>query len=488
MSRKSKQFAAKATAVTPKTTPDKPPLTEISTVDAGRSVSLSKFLKLAQYNPDSLVGRSGLKIYRDMRIDEQVKAALSTKKYFAISTGYEIIPPVYDGTDGSISKEITESVKFNLQELDGTFETVILNILTAMDFGFSCSEVSYRYIDYGPFKGQVGLSSVKTRDPEHITFETDIHGNLLPMGVLQNGTAMPANRFIVYSYGEEFNNYYGTSDLRAAHKAWFCKENLLKFAVIALQRYGEPIAVARTEKTLTPEERTRLETIFTNLQSRTLILIPNWIELTFNAPSPHTSEAFLPILNKLDTWIRIAIMLPGLLGMSAESGVGSFARADQEMDVFLAVLEQLRRDVAAKINDRIIKPLCDYNYNVEGGRYPQFAFRPINVELLRKTLEGLIKSTEVGLITKTPPDENVARKLLGVPEIDEASVEPMITKIAADAQAKAVEISATRTQQAGTPSKTSKNSYTEADIVRIVTEDIQKNNSIGKAISARKPK
>jgi phage gp29-like protein len=477
MSRKTKQFAAKTIAVTPKATAEKPPLNEISTVDAGRAVSLNRFLKLAQYNPDSLVGRSGLKIYREMRLDEQVKAALNTKKYFAISNGWDIVPPVYEGTDGKASKEITDFVRFNLSELDDTFEKVILNILTAMDFGFSCSEVSYRLINYGPYEGKYGLKSIKTRDPEHITFETDIFGNLLPNGVLQNGTPMDKDRFIIYSYNEEFNNYYGTSDLRAAHKSWFCKENLLKFSVISLQRYGEPIAVATTEKTLTPEERTRLEAIFTNLQSRTLILVPSWIQIKFEAPSPHTSEAFLPILNKLDTWIRIAIMLPGLLGMSAESGVGSFARADQEMDVFLAVLEQLRRDVEAKINDRVVKPLCDYNYEVVSGRYPLFKFLPINKEELRKTLDGLIKSAEVGLITKTPPDENVARKLLGVPEIDEASSEPMITKIAADAQAKAVEISATRTQQAGTASKTSKNFYTEEDIVRIVTENIQ-NGSI----------
>jgi phage gp29-like protein len=462
MSRKSKKFAAKTVAVTPKVNPDLPTFREISTVDASRAVSLGRFLKLTQYNPDSLIGRQGLGIYKQMRLDEQAKAALLTKKNFAMSSGWEIVPPVYKDSNGTMAKEITESVEFNLAELDGTFENVILNILTALDFGFSCSEVSYRLVDYGPFKGQVGLKSIKTRDPEHITFETDIYGNLLPMGVLQNGIPMPADRFVVYSHGEEFNNYYGTSDLRAAHKSWFCKENLLKFCVIALQRYGEPVAVATTSKTLDNEQRTRLETIFSNLQSRTLILVPDWIQISFSAPSPHTSEAFLPILNKMDTWIRIAIMLPGLLGMSAESGVGSFARADQELDVFIAILEQLRRDLSAKINERIIKPLCDYNYNVEGGRYPTFRFRPINKEELRKTFELFMKGLESGAITKTPADENKARDLINVPQIDESESQPMITKIAADAQAKAVEISATRTQQAATkptakpaPAKTS---------------------------------
>jgi NCAIR mutase (PurE)-related protein len=82
----------------------------------------------------------------------------------------------------------------------------------------------------------------------------------------------------------------------------------------------------------------------------------------------------------------------------------------------------------------------------------------------------------------------VARELINIPKIDEAKSEPMITKIAADAQAKAVEISATRTQQSGTASKTSKNSYSEEDIVRIVTENIQKNGTIATAASNRRSK
>src|ERR1051325_11837754 len=40
------------------------------------------------YNPDDLARRKGIKIYRQMLQDEQVKAALSAKKLAVVSTGW----------------------------------------------------------------------------------------------------------------------------------------------------------------------------------------------------------------------------------------------------------------------------------------------------------------------------------------------------------------------------------------------------------------
>jgi phage gp29-like protein len=453
MSRKSKKFAAKAPVSAFLSEPIRPNplLREISTVDGNFGASLGKLLRTANsYNPDTLVGRHGLKVYQEMRtVEEQLKATLYTKKYSAISSGWYIEPPIYKG-NGRKAQELTEFVEFNLGEFEGTLENALLNIMTALDFGYSVTEVVYKLIDYGPFKGKFGLRYLHTRKPEFIELYTDAHGNILPNGVVQNGIELPKDAFLIYSYNEEFTNPYGQSDLRAAYRPYFIKDIMLKAMSVALERYAEPIAIARTSKTLDPELRLRLETIFQNLQSRTLILIPDWIELTIVQASPHVADSFIPVLNKLDTWMRIAVMVPGLLGMSAEVGVGSFARSETEFDVFLGNIEQMRSDIAAKINDRFIKPLIDYNYDVDDGKYPKFVFRKINREELRKTFELLAKGTETGLITKTPATENIARELIEIPEIDESASQPMITKIAADAQAKAVEISATRTQQAGT--------------------------------------
>src|SRR5512143_3694783 len=44
-------------------------------------------------HPDVLIGRKGLKVYTEMRRDDQIKAALALKKHAILSTGWKVRPP-----------------------------------------------------------------------------------------------------------------------------------------------------------------------------------------------------------------------------------------------------------------------------------------------------------------------------------------------------------------------------------------------------------
>ena len=90
-----------------------------------------------RYNPDSLVGRKGIKIYREMKTDDQVKASLSIKKFARLSTPWDIKPA--DENNAS-SVEMADFIRYVLKNMKGTFEQDLLNILTAIEFGFSLSE------------------------------------------------------------------------------------------------------------------------------------------------------------------------------------------------------------------------------------------------------------------------------------------------------------------------------------------------------------
>ena len=46
---------------------------------------------------------------------------------------------------------------------------------------------------------------------------------------------------IVYTWDKKWGNYYGNSLLKAVYKNWFIKDNMLKFANIAFERFGSPI-------------------------------------------------------------------------------------------------------------------------------------------------------------------------------------------------------------------------------------------------------
>jgi len=54
---------------------------EISTALSMLRTGTDRFFGVQNFNPDELVARKGLKIYKKMRTDEQVKAPLMAKKY-----------------------------------------------------------------------------------------------------------------------------------------------------------------------------------------------------------------------------------------------------------------------------------------------------------------------------------------------------------------------------------------------------------------------
>ena len=414
------EYAAEAA----RKTPEQIDLGEISTAVSWMRTGTDKFFQVHNYNPDELVARKGLKTYKKMRHDEQVKAALKTVKQAAVSTGWEIEEPKIEGGE-EIADEMKRFVEFNVGtdagggEMAGTMEQKLMEMMTAIDFGYSCTEPTLKYIEYGEFEGFTGIKELKTRDPENIHFVTDQYGNLLDDGVVQFGRRLPEDRFAIYSHDKEFDNWYGTSMLRAAYRPWWIKDTLLKFMTIAMERYGEPIAVATTKKKLTDAERSRLEAMFKSLQNRTLITIPEFITLEFKVPQQRAGDAYASVMAKLDSWISRAILLPTKMGMSGESETGNYSQASEEFDLFLQIIGYLRRVVAALTNDRIVKPVVDLNYEVTGGNYPKFAFKSITQErkdsIYKLFLEGLGRSA----LTKVPADENRLRNLIDFPELTE---------------------------------------------------------------------
>ena len=226
---------------------------------------------IPDYNPDDLAGRKGLQIYRKMRDDDQIKAVLSMKKFARLMTPWEIQPASQDAKD----IEIADFVRINLENLSGTFEDSLLNILTALDYGYSLTEKLWYRIERGTFVGKIGLKALKTREPFYYQFESDIYGNLREDGVIylgpgmmeqvvQNkientlpnrgifsyGSRLPVDKFVIYSYNKEFSNWYGRSDLRAAYRSFWSKEILIRFMNIYMERFGMPTHVGTYPKNM----------------------------------------------------------------------------------------------------------------------------------------------------------------------------------------------------------------------------------------------
>ena len=176
-----------------------------------------------------------------MARDEQIKAALMAKQYAVIAPGWEIQPARYEkDQEKQAAQEIADFIIQNLNDMDGSFNSKLIEMLSALIYGYSVAEKVFWLIDYGRFAGKVGLKDLKFRNPEGFDFHTEPFANLYPEGVLQAQRPLPAEKFLIYSYRKKWSNIYGDSDLRECYKSFWAEDNLIKFMMITLERYGEP--------------------------------------------------------------------------------------------------------------------------------------------------------------------------------------------------------------------------------------------------------
>ncbi|MBI4185312.1 MAG: DUF935 family protein [Proteobacteria bacterium] len=384
----------------------------------------------APYNPSRLVQRRGLDVFDAMRRDEQVKAALKLKKEAVIASGWDVISPEGRPADW----EVTRFVRWALESLAGTFEGALRGVLTALDFGYSLTEKVYEGPRPTPFGRRLVLAALKSRRPHGIAIRTDAFGNVeailqeRPGGTLE----LPREKFVLFAHDGEFGNPYGTSDLEAAYRAWWTKDNAYKWLAMLLERLGIPPVFALYDpERFTAAQVDALKDVFRNLQALTNGVLPRpgagpeggGPALEFWAPelAGQASRVFLPALDRFDRDIARAILMPGLIGMTPEETPGSLARARVSFDVFLLVVEAIRKELAAAVvEEQIIRQLVDLNYGEAetADAYPRFRFLPFTESARAEVLAGFERMVAVGVLSPGDDDERHVRALLGFPGAD----------------------------------------------------------------------
>src|SRR3972149_8198111 len=101
-------------------------------------------------NPDIIVRNKGLKIYSEMMEDDQIKACIELRKEARLSTPWQIL----SAEEGNLEADKrADFIKHVLKRMKGTFEDDLYEIFSAIEFGFSVSELFYEIMKDGPFGG-----------------------------------------------------------------------------------------------------------------------------------------------------------------------------------------------------------------------------------------------------------------------------------------------------------------------------------------------
>lgn len=386
-------------------------MSNLAYADPSRLMTGSMF---SPYNPSVLVTRKGLNIFDQMKLDEQVKVALAFKKAVVLASGWEITSP----SDQDAEWEVSSFVREVTEHMEGGFNKALLKILLGVDYGYSISEKMYAEKD-----GKVVLAGLKSCKPHYFDFVTDNYGAL--KGLLQRyvpgatDKELPPYKFAVFTYGEEFENKYGKSDLEAAYRPWWTKDNAYKWFAIMLERYGMPPLFAFYNSNYPPAQVNAIQTVLKNIQNATMAMIPRGnkedIEMWAPTIAGQSKEVFLAALERFDHDIARAILVPSLIGGTPDKDSGSLARSQTHFDMFLHVIKQLQNEVAEVVNSQVVRPLCDINYPLLKS-YPQFKFLPFENEQkveLMKTWGELVAGK---VVNRIEDDERHIRSLMGFPE------------------------------------------------------------------------
>lgn len=377
------------------------------------------------YNPDRLAAKKGgLRIYKTMREDDQVKACLRLKKAATTTSGWDIEVPVKDNEISEKAEEQKEFIQYVFGQMEGTVEGMITSILSAFDYGFSVHEKVYNYIDQGKFRGKIGIKAVRAKSPTRLNFEIDRTGKLKPMGLTQRQddgkyTPLPIDKFVIYTYQKEFDNYYGESDLKSAYRPWFVKHNVMRYWAIYLEKFSIPIAKGQvTAGRVTETQREDFKSLMQRIQSGMSVLLPQGMTLDLLESDRIDRGVFNQAVEALNIAIARSILIPQMIGLVPAAGTGSYAKGDIELKMFDWILKDINTNTQEVINEQLVRPLIDVNYG-EQEEYPRFVIKPLKEEDKQKIVAAWSEAVARGAVTVTVQTEKYLRDLLKFPEMEQ---------------------------------------------------------------------
>lgn len=421
-------------------------------------------------NPDPIARQKGLHIYRDMMEDDQIKACVELRKQARLSTPWEILSA--DETNDQ-ANEMADFIRHVLKRMKGTFEDDLYEIYSAIEYGFSISELVYKILEDGPFAGKIGLEAIKTREPYNYDFKVDEHGNLL--GIIYTGIApsdahgqrnsnsnvitpnhvtgkilrpgfdvtptrsgylgsmenpFPPEKFIIYSYNMQFGNWYGRSDLFSAFRSWLIKKHALKFWSVWLERYATPFiwASVKRDAGLKKGALDEIDNFLRLIGTRNAIRVSDDVTLNPIQFSTAGGDAYEKAIEAHNRFISHAILCPNLIGLTGSQGSGgsggSYALGKKHFDAFVWVLEKMGRDTSETIvGEQIIKRLIEMNFpEVDTDLIPKFKFEGVEEESIEARSRIVTMLATGGFIS---PEEEWVRDFLTIPKKDPDIVLPM---------------------------------------------------------------
>lgn len=369
-----------------------------------------------KYNPDDLMSRKGVKIYKTMMTDEQVKAVVRFKRDAITSRAYnfECEYEELSEEENALRIKVFENA---INKMAGSFSDATNNIMSAMYMGFSLTEKVFQLNEIDG-KSWYGIKHLRLKPHESFYFYLDEFGNVqrLTQRMFGSEQDIDQDKFIHYVQNPEWDEQYGRSELRECYRAWFSKDMIIKFQNIHLERFAGGFIWARpqTGKQLNTgtQEYANLQSVLTNIHTKTSMIVPAGIDL--NVVQGSTTDIYEKAIQSHDKSIAKALLVPNLLGISEQGSHGSLAQADSQLEAFLWTLEADTARLEDCLNEQLFDDIGELNFG--DGLYPTFKFAPISEKSKNLLIATWADLVDKGAVQASDTDEAYVRDLMNFPE------------------------------------------------------------------------
>lgn len=353
------------------------------------------------YELDEIASRKGLGIYRTMRLDDQVRACSDIKKTLILTSGWKVVGK---------NQEQVDFIYSCISNLPKSFNKKLKNIMTAYDYGFSITEIVYEKVF-----DKIYLKNLKTHSPLSCDFSINEFGDVV--GVNIGGQTYPKERFVIYSFNDEFENPYGNSDLKSAYSAYFFKQVVWKFWAKHLEGFGSPLIIGKIPPSASKDDKLKFEDIINNIHFKTAVILPR-SEVTKEEFSIELLESkreggsqFKDAINNADERIVRALLFPRLFGLTTERW-GSYALGQSQFSIVYSVIEELQSDLAEELNKQLIRRLLNLNF-VTPDLSVRIEFMTPNKDRINNLIQSYLSIIKEGILDKQEGVKKITELLDG---------------------------------------------------------------------------
>lgn len=336
-----------------------------------KRVSLGQYGEIIDY-------ATGLKVLSD----PQVRTGFDVLRYILASKEWILV--------NNDNQEYYDFINNMLLNMDVEINEVIKRMLTALLWGFSASELIYEI----NFEGKL---VVKTIEPIHIkTLQKNpfIFDNKKELKALHQDwdgeqVDIPINKVLLYSFNDDYNDYYGNGLLNDFKPIVEDKLNINNWLMTFLERHESPTLYAKLNGS--SYDRERIIEAFSQIKDGTSGIVIDAEDDVGTLESQHRGETFFSTLQYKDNQIFRRFYLGNLL-LGDNSQTGTYAQSQTQLDFGLLVFDGILEELANCIQKQIINPLILFNYeNLEGVPTIKFdKFNSGDIHKLMATISPLI--------------------------------------------------------------------------------------------------